>query len=160
VGANVPRSGKSQTEAAAPAAPPAGGETTRAPAVTPSAAPPPVAAQPAEASAPPPADAAPQPPQPEPPPQPTTQPARETAPPPPAVENTPGAYWQVGAFKQAAQAQPIFQTLKDGGMPVILRPGPDGLVHVLAGPFPDTQSLSKAKTELETRFGIPNPVRK
>jgi len=102
----------------------------------------------------------------EPAPQPTTQAARETPPAPapqaPAAgpDAAVGSYWQVAAYKQASDAQPIMQTLKDGNLPVILRQGSDGLVHVLVGPYSDTQSLSRAKNDLQTRFGIPNPIRK
>ncbi len=102
-------------------------------------------------------------------PQPTTQPAREmpaaaapapapaqpaAAQPAPASEPPAGSYWQVAAFKAAEEAQPITHTLKDGGMPVYAKAFPDGLVHVLVGPFADARALSNAKQELTTRFGI------
>ena len=78
----------------------------------------------------------------------------------PAVAAAPGSYWQAGAFKQAAQAQPVLQTLREGGMPASLKTGDDGLVHVMVGPYPDAAALSKARNELISRYGIPNPIRK
>ncbi|HJT87798.1 MAG TPA: SPOR domain-containing protein [Bryobacteraceae bacterium] len=97
------------------------------------------------------ADAAP------PPAEPTTQPARDVASPPAsqppaapadAAEPTPGTYWQVMALKQA-EAEIVLRTLKDKGFPASLGPGPNNLVRVLVGPYSDTQSLGRAKSELE-----------
>ena len=164
VGQNSPHSARTAAaQAGAPAAvdanPPA---VSSAPAQAPPAAAP--AVQTAENPAQPPAADAAKPAEPSP--QPTTQAARETPPAPaaqapaPAPDAPPGSYWQVTALSQAAAAQPIAQNLKDGGMPVGLRQGPDGLTHVLVGPYFDTQSLSKARTVLEKRFGIRNPTRK
>lgn len=100
-------------------------------------------------------------------PQPTTQPARETqsaaAPAPaqaPPTDAPAGSYWQVAAFKAASDAQPIVHTLQDGGMPVTTKTFPDGLVHVLVGPYADARALSNARQELTTRFGIRSPIRK
>ena len=152
VGRNAPHSANAQPETpAAPAQPQA--QTPQAPA---QAAP---AAQTPDASAQAPADSAPKA-DAEPPPQPTTQAARETPPPPPMVQDPRESYWQVGAFKQASEAQPVLQTLRDGGMPTTLRTGTDGLVHVLVGPYRDTASLANARKDLETRFGIKDLVRK
>jgi cell division septation protein DedD len=94
----------------------------------------------------------------EPPPQPTTQAARQEAPasPPPAA---PGSYWQVMACKNPVDAQDLLQTLKDGGMPAFMRSEPDNLAHLVIGPYSDTQSLAKAKSDLESRFGL-HPIRK
>jgi cell division septation protein DedD len=100
-----------------------------------------------DAPTPPPADA---------PAQPRTQPAREgpsaapaEAPAPPAVgEPAPGTYWQVVAVPQA-QAEIVVKALKDKGFPASLGPGPNNLVRVLVGPYPDTQALGRAKSELE-----------
>jgi cell division septation protein DedD len=88
--------------------------------------------------------------------QPTTQPAREgpsaapaEAPAPPALaEPAPGTYWQVVAVPQA-QAEIVAKALKDKGFPASLGPGPNNLVRVLVGPYPDTQALGRAKSELE-----------
>jgi len=113
-------------------------------------------------------------------PQPSTQPARETqaaggTPPAPGgtapgapaeaprpaaaapAEPAPGSYWQVMALK-LADAEVLRQTLKDKGFPVSLSPGPNNLTRVLVGPYNDTQSLGRAKTELENA-GF-RPIRK
>jgi hypothetical protein len=113
---------------------------------------------------------------PEPEPQPTTQPARESpaaapAPPPaptpkpvqrvpaPAasVEAVPGTYWQVMAVNQA-EAEVVAKALKDKGFPASTAPGPNNLMRVLVGPYNDTQSLGRAKTQLESA-GF-HPIRK
>jgi cell division septation protein DedD len=89
--------------------------------------------------------------------QPTTQPARDgpAAAPPPApapvaaaTEAAPGTYWQVIAVPQA-QAEIVAKALKDKGFPTSLGQGPNNLVRVLVGPYPDTQSLGEAKSKLE-----------
>ncbi len=149
IGQNSQRS-KPQTDAAAGPAPNVVTQTPVQPAAPPQAAAE-QASQPADSPAPsePPA------------PQPTTQPARETigatapAPPPAAADDGPaGHYWQVGAFKAAEEAQPTFHMLRDGGMPVIIKTLPDGLVRVLVGPYADKRALSNARQELTTRFKI------
>jgi len=106
---------------------------------------------------------------------PTTQPAAEapsrvTAPaapsPAPAdttssaapAEATPGSYWQVIATSNRTAAEALQQSLKDKGFPVTLGPGPNNLVRVLVGPYSDTQSMGRAKTQLEAA-GL-HPVRK
>lgn len=99
------------------------------------------------------------------PPQPTTLPARDAqapvaAPaPPPPVEATaaPGSYWQVMAVPQA-DAEIVVRTLKDKGFPASLTQGPNNLMRVLVGPYNDTQTMGKAKTELENA-GF-HPIRK
>lgn len=107
-------------------------------------------------------------------PQPTTQPARaEGAAAAPAVaavppaqpaadtaSDVPGSYWQVGSWKQEANAQALYQTLKDGGMPVRLQLGTDGLVHVMVGPYRDSRSLREARDLLQTKFGVKDLYRK
>ena len=88
--------------------------------------------------------------------QPTTQPARDgpaaTPPPAPAPAAAPepasGTYWQVIAVPQA-QAEIVAKALKDKGFPTSLGQGPNNLVRVLVGPYPDTQSLGEAKSKLE-----------
>ena len=107
------------------------------------------------------------------PPQPTTQPARDAsaAPPPTAPAPTPaaaaapaiaalpaGSYCQAMAVRQASDAQSLLRTLKDGGMPASLQAGSDGWVRVMVGPYQDRADLSRAKTELETRFQIRGPI--
>jgi cell division septation protein DedD len=64
------------------------------------------------------------------------------------------------AVRQASDAQSLLQTLKDGGMPASLQSGADGWVRLMVGPYQDRDSLSRAKTELDTRFQIRNPIRK
>ena len=98
-------------------------------------------------------------------PQPTTQAAQASEPakadpPPPAPAQTAnptlvepedlpaGNFWQVMAVGQQT-AEMMRTTLKDHGFKVILSPGSKGLIRVLVGPYPDTQALGKAKTELE-----------
>ena len=99
-------------------------------------------------------------------PQPTTQAAQDSEPvkpPPPAPAAAPvaatnaliaaedlpsGNFWQVMAVGQST-AEMMRTTLKDHGFNVILSPGSKGLIRVLVGPYPDTQALGKAKTELE-----------
>ena len=96
-------------------------------------------------------------------PQPTTQPAQNApaaTPPaaiPTATEAPPGSYWQVMAVPQA-DAEIVARSLKDKGFPASLSPGPNNLMRVLVGPYSDTQSLGKAKTELENA-GF-RPIRK
>jgi len=95
------------------------------------------------------------------PPQPTTQPAQGSPPPddkPAPPSNTglvspadlaPGSYWQVIAVKPEV-AEAMRQTLKDKGFQVSLTPATATLTRVLVGPYKDTPSLGRAKTDLET----------
>ena len=139
VGQNSPRSTKVMADSAAtqPVSP---AETAR-PSASTAATPPQQAPAPVpEASTAPAAEA---------PPQPTTQPAREAEDPPAAGAELPaGSYWQVIAVAQP-EAEVIYKTLKDRGFPTIMSPGPKNLVRVLVGPYNDTQSMGKAKTDLE-----------
>jgi cell division septation protein DedD len=99
-------------------------------------------------------------------PQPSTQPAQGSppaeAPPanpaagPAGTELPAGSYWQVMAVG-TTDAEAVKQTLKDKGFPVVLTPGPNNLTRVLVGPFADTQTLGRAKTDLENA-GV-HPVR-
>jgi cell division septation protein DedD len=169
VGQNTPHSAKPQADATAPVSPPSAPVSTPATPVTQ-----PPESQTGAGSAAPQTDAGSAQPPAEAPPQPTTQPARDMpAPPPPkpvaAVASVqppaaavaampPGSYCQAMAVRQAADAQSLLQTLKDGGMPAGLQTGSDGWVRVMVGPYQDRASLSRAKTELETRFQIRGPV--
>jgi cell division septation protein DedD len=93
-------------------------------------------------------------------PQPVTQPAREpepakaaAAPPPSPATATLGEtqgtnFWQVMAVKRP-EAEAVLKALRDKNFPASLGAGPNDLVRVLVGPYPDTQSLGRAKTELE-----------
>jgi cell division septation protein DedD len=97
----------------------------------------------------------------------TSAPARETpaAAPAPAeapaaapADAPPGSYWQVIATSNRTAAEALQQSLKDKGFPVTLGPGPNNLVRVLVGPYTDTPSMGRAKTQLEAA-GL-HPVRK
>ncbi|HEV3330098.1 MAG TPA: SPOR domain-containing protein [Bryobacteraceae bacterium] len=147
VGRNSAPSGKlGETAAATPTPTP---RDTRPQAASPAEPPSPAAAQ-----EPPPSDQPSTPDKPaEAPARPTTQPARDgpaAAPPPapaPAAESA-GTYWQVIAVPQA-QAEIVAKALTDKGFPTSLGQGPNNLVRVLVGPYPDTQSLGEAKSKLE-----------
>ncbi len=108
-------------------------------------------------------------------PQPTTQPAQASQPAArprrrqargaaarpraslPSSELPPGSYWQVLAVKPEV-AEAMRQTLKDKGFQVSLTPGTNNLTRVLVGPYADTPSLGRAKTELETAGFQPGAV--
>jgi|SRR5579872_209708 len=92
--------------------------------------------------------------------QPATQPAREPGGAPSAqapaaaaattvAEPPPGSYWQVMALPQP-DAEGVLKTLKEQGFPALLSPGTKNLTRVLVGPFKDTQSMGRAKTQLES----------
>jgi hypothetical protein len=153
VGQNSPRSGRMGGETAA-ATPPTSPDTSRPPAAS-AAVRPPEPAPPADSSAPPPQST-------EASPQPVTQAPRvpEAAPPTPAAvvpPGPPGSYWQVMAVPQP-DAELMVKTLKDKGFPASLSQGPNNLMRVLVGPYTDTQSMGKAKTDLENA-GF-HPIRK
>jgi len=75
----------------------------------------------------------------------------------PSAELPPGSFWQLMAVRQP-EAEAMRQTLRDKGFPAILSPGPNNLTRVLVGPFTDTQSYGRAKTDLENA-GFQAPVR-
>jgi hypothetical protein len=52
----------------------------------------------------------------------------------------------------------VVRTLKDKGFPATMSQGPNNLVRVLVGPYTDTLTMGKAKTELENA-GF-RPIRK
>jgi cell division septation protein DedD len=85
----------------------------------------------------------------------TTQPAATPAPPPPSTSvSAPeapehGSYWQVVAVSNKDAAQTLVTSLKDKGFPASMSPGPNNLMRVLVGPYGDTASMGRAKTELE-----------
>jgi cell division septation protein DedD len=60
-----------------------------------------------------------------------------------------GSFWQVLAVKPEV-AEAMRSTLKDKGFQVSLTPGTNNLTRVLVGPYNDSPSLGRAKTELET----------
>ena len=74
------------------------------------------------------------------------------------AEAPPGSYWQVIATSNRTAAEALQQSLRDKGFPVTLGPGPNNLIRVLVGPYTDTQSMGRAKTQLEAA-GL-HPVRK
>jgi cell division septation protein DedD len=71
------------------------------------------------------------------------------APSAPPAEGPAGSYWQVLATANHDSAQNMLQSLRDKGLPASLSPGPNNLTRVLVGPYGDTASLGRAKTELE-----------
>jgi cell division septation protein DedD len=166
LGQNTPRSTRPQLEASAPASDPGlGSQPSSLPAPPPA---PDSSAQapPSDAPASQPATSAPEP---------VTQPTRDTAPstasspavskPAPAAaaqqaDAGAGSFWQVLAVKQEADAQPFLQTLRDGGMPAVMRKGTDGWVRVLVGPYADRAAMAKAKEKLETQFRVRSLIRK
>jgi cell division septation protein DedD len=91
------------------------------------------------------------------PPQPAVQPPAETAKPeraeptPAAVpaETAQGTYWQISATANQEAARALQQTIKDMGLPVTLSQGPNKLTRVLVGPYTDTSTMAKVKTQLE-----------
>src|SRR5215469_1422032 len=97
-----------------------------------------------------------------PPAQPAAQPPSPATPPAPSAETPadapPGSYWQVIATSNRTAAEALQQSLKDKGFPVTLGPGPNNLVRVLVGPYSDTATMGRAKTQLEAA-GL-HPVRK
>src|SRR5471030_131791 len=156
VGQNSPRSVKLASDAASASAITSASDS-RPMLASPVPAPPLV--QPADQGAQPAADGSPQP---------STQPARDpnaapaTAPPAssslvPSASLPPGSFWQLMAIRQP-EAEAMRQTLKDKGFPAVLSPGPNNLTRVLVGPYSDTQSFGRAKTDIENA-GFQPPVR-
>jgi cell division septation protein DedD len=60
----------------------------------------------------------------------------------------PGTYWQVTAIAQP-QAEVFARVLRDKGFRVSLSQGTKNLTRVLVGPYPDRESLGRAKSDLE-----------
>ena len=52
---------------------------------------------------------------------------------------------QVGAFADATNAEGIAGSFRERGLPVVLRPGSDGLTRVLLGPFDDLDQAERAR---------------
>jgi len=82
---------------------------------------------------------------------PTEPPDAATAAPPAASvdEAAPGTYWQVTSTSDINAARAMMQSIKDMGLPASLSPGPKNLTRVLVGPYTDTATLAKVKTQLE-----------
>jgi cell division septation protein DedD len=68
----------------------------------------------------------------------------------PVAEPTPGSYWQVMALRQP-DAEVMVRTLKDMGLPTIMSPSPTNpaLMRVLVGPYGDTETMGRVKSQLE-----------
>jgi cell division septation protein DedD len=119
------------------------------------------------------------------PPQTTTQPAKEPEPapakqepakqepvkkepvkkePPPPAKSAPdsavapsGFFWQVAATSNQESARATLKVLRDKGFSAYLAPGPSNLTRVLVGPYRDTPSKARAKSEIEA-MGLGKPV--
>jgi cell division septation protein DedD len=59
-----------------------------------------------------------------------------------------GSFWQVIAIRDS-EAEILVKTLKEKGYPASTAPGPNNLVRVLVGPYSDTPTMGRVKTELE-----------
>jgi cell division septation protein DedD len=83
--------------------------------------------------------------------EPDAKPEKEAEPPSPPVpaEAVPGTYWQVSAVSNQDAARALQQTIKDMGLPVTLSQGPNHITRVLVGPYSDTATMAKIKTQLE-----------
>jgi cell division septation protein DedD len=156
VGQNSPRSAKLQADSGAQTPAGGGGMSDARPqpasAILPPATPP---AQPADANAAPSPAQAPggQSPTADSAPVPTPAAANATPAPAPASagpvsELAPGSYWQVMALHQA-DAEVLVRTLKDMGLPSLMSPAPNNLMRVLVGPYTDTETMGRAKSQLE-----------
>jgi cell division septation protein DedD len=75
--------------------------------------------------------------------------AASPEPPPVVAESMQGTYWQVTATKDPAAARAMLQSMKDMGLPASLSPGPNDFTRVLVGPYSDTATMAKVKTQLE-----------
>ena len=60
-----------------------------------------------------------------------------------------GSYWQVTSTKDPSAARAMLQSMKDMGLPASLSPGPNDFTRVLVGPYSDTATMAKVKTQLE-----------
>ena len=66
----------------------------------------------------------------------------------PVNDLPPGSYWQVMALHQS-DAEVLIRTLKDMGLPAMMSPAPNNLMRVLVGPYNDTESMGRVKSQLE-----------
>jgi cell division septation protein DedD len=73
----------------------------------------------------------------------------EPAPQPVPSETPQGTYWQVSAIANQDAARALQQTIKDMGLPVTLSQGPNNFTRVLVGPYRDTATMARVKTQLE-----------
>ncbi|HUK15435.1 MAG TPA: SPOR domain-containing protein [Bryobacteraceae bacterium] len=159
VGQNSPRSAKVQADAGTQPPPMTNAAESRPQPVQPVGNPPAAAAPvPAEGAAGAPADAGSAAP-PAAPLQAEKAPAEKAAPPSaaaapasgaPVTDPTPGSYWQVMALRQP-DAEVMVRTLKDMGLPALMSPSPTNstLMRVLVGPYNDTETMGRVKSQLE-----------
>ncbi len=153
VGQNSPRSAKVQADTGAQPVPMTNSAESRPQPVQPVAnSPAPSAPAPAEDAAPAPADAG-SAASPAAPTQAEQKPAEKSAPPAsgaPVADPAPGSYWQVMALRQP-DAEVMVRTLKDMGLPALMSPSPTNstLMRVLVGPYNDTESMGRVKSQLE-----------
>jgi len=73
----------------------------------------------------------------------------EPTPEPVPAETAQGIYWQISASTNQEAVRALQQTIKDMGLPVTLSQGPNKLTRVLVGPYTDTTTMAKVKTQLE-----------
>ena len=48
-----------------------------------------------------------------------------------------------------ADAAVLVRTLRDMGLPALIDPAPNNLMRVLVGPYNDTETMGRAKSQLE-----------
>jgi cell division septation protein DedD len=68
-----------------------------------------------------------------------------------------GFFWQVAATSNQESARATLKVLRDKGFSAYLTPGPSNLTRVLVGPYRDTPSKARAKSEIEG-MGLGKPV--
>jgi cell division septation protein DedD len=66
-----------------------------------------------------------------------------------ATDAPSGFFWQVSAKATRESAQATLKILQERGFSAYLTPGPNNFTRVLVGPYKDTASKAKAKTDLE-----------
>ncbi len=76
--------------------------------------------------------------------------AEPPAPSPASAETAQGTYWQISATSNQEAARALQQAIKDMGLPVTLSHGPSNLTRVLVGPYTDTATMARVKTQLES----------
>ncbi len=55
----------------------------------------------------------------------------------------------MSAISNQDAARALQQTIKDMGLPVTLSHGPNNFTRVLVGPYSDTATMARVKTQLE-----------
>ena len=69
--------------------------------------------------------------------------------PAPAGHAPVSSFWQVMVVPQN-DAESVARSLRQQNFPVVLKGAPNQMTRVLVGPFPDAQSMEKARTDLES----------